>query len=163
MSGREETRRDELTGTRNKTAFTELEKSVQDNIDKGIDYLPFAIVVCDLNNLKKINDTKGHKAGDEYIKESAKVLCDEFKNSPVYRIGGDEFAIFLRGQDFTKRKDLVDDLHKKVIENLNKHEGPVIAVGMADFDPREDLSVEEIFERADHLMYEDKEELKSRS
>ena len=156
-------RRDELTGTRNKTAFAELEESVQENIDKGMDCLPFAIVVCDLNNLKKINDTMGHNAGDEYIKESAKLLCDEFKHSPVYRIGGDEFAVFLRGQDFTKRKDLVDDLHKKVIENLNKHEGPVIAVGMADFDPRKDLSVDEIFERADHLMYENKQELKSRS
>ena len=58
-------RRDELTGVKNKTAYTELEKSVQSNIDNGLDYLPFAIVVCDANNLKRINDTRGHVAGDE--------------------------------------------------------------------------------------------------
>lgn len=153
-------RRDELTGTRNKTAFTELEQSVQSNIDKGMDYMPFAIVVCDLNNLKKINDTEGHKAGDEYIKASAKLLCDVFDHSPVFRIGGDEFAIFLSGVDFTSRKELVSRLHKEVLQNRDKHEGPVIAVGMAEFEPDTDSDISQIFDRADHLMYEDKRELK---
>ena len=71
-------RRDELTGVKNKTAYTELEKSVQANIDNGMDYLPFGLVVCDTNDLKIINDSQGHVAGDEYIKASAKLLCDIF-------------------------------------------------------------------------------------
>ena len=45
-------RRDELTGVKNKTAYKELEESVQVDIDNGLDYLNFALVVCDLNNLK---------------------------------------------------------------------------------------------------------------
>lgn len=153
-------RRDELTGTRNKTAFAEFEQSLQDNIERGIDYLPFAIAVCDLNDLKKINDTEGHKAGDEYIKSSAKLLCDVFDHSPVFRIGGDEFAIFLSGDDFASRTQLIDRIHSISVSNRDRHEGPVIAVGLAEYDPSGDSDVTEIFDRADHLMYEDKRELK---
>lgn len=153
-------RRDELTGIRNKTAFTELERSIQDNMEKGVEDMAFAIAVCDLNDLKKINDTMGHKAGDEYLVSSAKILCDIFDHSPVFRIGGDEFAVFLSGDDFALRKQLIERLQKIAQENLSRHEGPVIAVGMAEYDPSGDHNVDEIFERADHDMYEDKRSLK---
>ena len=153
-------RRDELTGTRNKTAYTELEKSLQSSIDNGVDYLPFAIAVCDLNDLKKINDSKGHKAGDDYIRSSAKLLCRIFDHSPVFRIGGDEFVVFLKGEDYTARNRLMEQLHSTVLSNLERHDGPVIASGIAEYKPESDTSVTDIFDRADHLMYEDKRELK---
>lgn len=156
-------RRDELTGIRNKTAFTELEQSVQSNIDRGMDYLPFAIAVCDLNDLKMINDTEGHKAGDEYIKSSAKLLCYIFDHSPVFRIGGDEFAVFLRGVDYTSRNQLVEKLRNISLSNSKTHDGPVIAVGLAEYDPETDTDVSEIFDRADHMMYDDKRGLKENS
>ncbi|MBO4373841.1 MAG: diguanylate cyclase [Lachnospiraceae bacterium] len=153
-------RRDELTGVRNRTAFLELEKSVQDNIDKGLDYLPFAFAVCDLNDLKKKNDTEGHVAGDDYIRSAAKLLCDIFDHSPVFRIGGDEFAVFIGGKDYPDRMELADRLKKSVISNLKKGEGPVLAVGISDFEPSEDTDVKAVFERADRQMYEDKRALK---
>lgn len=155
-------RRDELTGTRNKTAFTELEQSIQANIDGGTGCQPFALIVCDLNDLKKINDTEGHKAGDEYIRSSAKLLCDIFVHSPVFRIGGDEFAVFLSGPDLDASERLINKLRSKVLANLDKHEGPVIAVGMTEFKPGDDMNVTDVFDRADQLMYEDKRELKKR-
>ena len=153
-------RRDELTGTKNKTAYTELERSVQNNIDSPDDYYPFAIVVCDINDLKKINDSEGHKAGDEYIRAAAKIMCDIFAHSPVYRIGGDEFAIFLRGDDYNTRDKLIEAMHKKILENLSRGKGPVIAIGMSEYDPEKDSKMSEVFERADASMYEDKKELK---
>ncbi len=153
-------RRDELTGTKNKTAYSELEKSVQSNIDNGLDYLPFAIAVCDINDLKKVNDNSGHKAGDDYIKSAAKILCDIFGHSPVFRIGGDEFVIFLRGSDYSEREDLMLRLHEEVLENILNENGPVIAAGMSAFDPENDTFVSQVFERADNAMYEDKRELK---
>ena len=55
-------RRDELTGIKNKYAYKELEESIQGNMDHGLDYLPYALIVCDANDLKKINDTLGHVA-----------------------------------------------------------------------------------------------------
>ena len=156
-------RRDELTGIRNKTAYAELAQSVQQNIDNGMDYLPFAIAVCDVNDLKKINDTEGHKAGDEYIVSAAKMLCDIFDHSPVFRIGGDEFVVFLRGVDYSTREELMVRLHEEVMANVLNENGPIIAAGISDFSPENDTSVSDVFERADNKMYEDKRQLKLHS
>lgn len=153
-------RRDELTGVRNKTAYKELENSVQANIDNGMDYLPFALVVCDANNLKKINDTEGHVAGDEYIRQSAMLLCEIFDHSPVFRVGGDEFVIFLRGTDYSNREALMNTLHSRSREHQQSGEGPVLASGMAEYNPETDSLVEEILDRADKEMYEEKQNLK---
>ena len=153
-------RRDELTGTKNKTAYTELERSVQADIDSGDQKEPFAIVVCDTNNLKYINDTKGHKAGDEYIRASAKLLCDIFAHSPVFRIGGDEFVVFLRGDDFSAREELMEELRCRVLENL-VDDGPIIACGLSEYAAGEDKDVSAVFARADRRMYENKQKLKS--
>ena len=153
-------RRDELTGTKNKTAFAELEKSVQGNIEGGLDYLPFGFAVCDINDLKKVNDTQGHKAGDEYIKASAKLLCDTFVHSPVFRIGGDEFVIFLQSDDYTNRRKLIANLKQTVLNNQKNGSGPVIAIGTADYSPDTDANVNDVFERADEAMYENKRWLK---
>lgn len=153
-------RRDELTGVKNKTAYTELEKSVQSNIDKGMDYLPFGLVVCDTNDLKKINDSQGHVAGDEYIKQSAKLLCNIFDHSPVFRVGGDEFVVFIRGDDFTNRKTLIKALQDQVWKNKKSKSGPILASGMAEFIPEKDHLISEIFNRADKAMYENKRNLK---
>ena len=153
-------RRDELTGIKNKTAFTELEQSIQESINNGTENMPFALAVCDLNDLKMINDTEGHMAGDDYLRSSAKLLCDIFSHSPVFRIGGDEFAVYLIGDDYTARERLVKKLHEIVLKNNEEHKGPVIAVGVADYDPSLDSDVNRIFERADQEMYEDKRELK---
>lgn len=153
-------RRDELTGIKNKTAYNELEKSVQENMDNGMDYLPFALVVCDTNNLKKINDSFGHVAGDEYIKQSAMLLCNAFVHSPVFRVGGDEFVVFLRGNDYSNREELLKKLRAQVRENLQVKSGPIVASGMAEYNPKTDTLVSEIFDRADKDMYINKHALK---
>ncbi len=134
-------RRDELTGAKNKTAYLELVNSIQNNIDGGIDYLTFAVVVCDINGLKQINDTEGHQAGDEYICACANLISSVFAHSPVFRIGGDEFVVSVR-------------------LNIGKEGKPIIASGISTFDPLKDHSVSEGFDRADEMMYNDKRELK---
>lgn len=154
-------RRDELTGVKNKTAYKELAASVQGNIDNGLDYLNFALVVCDSNNLKHINDTRGHAAGDEYIKASSNLLCNTFVHSPVFRVGGDEFVVFLRGNDSAQRHELMNKLRGKIIENAKAGHEVILATGMSEYQPESDNLVSEIFERADKEMYEDKKKLKS--
>jgi diguanylate cyclase (GGDEF)-like protein len=160
QSEKELARRDELTGIKNKNAYMELAESVQGNMDNGMDYLPFGLVVCDANNLKLINDTQGHAAGDEYIKASARLLCDIFVHSPVFRVGGDEFAVFLRGSDYSRRESLMKRLRDQVLENKKTGSGPVLASGMAEYEPKNDNFVAEVFERADKEMYENKQDLK---
>ncbi|SNU04520.1 diguanylate cyclase (GGDEF) domain-containing protein [Lachnospiraceae bacterium] len=154
-------RRDGLTGTRNKTAYKEMEKELQIQIDEG-DGSPFGIVICDINDLKLINDTEGHKAGDEYIKAACKMVCRIYSHSPVFRVGGDEFAVILRGQDFENREELISSLRKQVENHVNLGEGAVVASGMAEFQPLKDNTVEDVFIRADGRMYEDKTRIKER-
>ncbi len=159
-SEKERARRDELTGLKNKTAYNELEKSVQTNMDNGMNYLPYALVVCDANNLKKINDTEGHVAGDEFIKKSAELLKATFTSSPTFRIGGDEFVVFLRGDDYSNRVKLMEILHEQVKKNLCSGSGPVLAAGMSEYNPDADNLMAEVFERADKEMYKNKSSLK---
>ena len=151
-------RRDELTHTKNKTAYNEMEKELQSRIGEGCD--PFGIVVCDINGLKMINDTEGHKAGDDYIKTSCMLICRIFHHSPVFRIGGDEFAVILRGHDFENREKLISRLRRQVEENVRIGEGPVVASGLAEYQPYEDTRVEDVFNRADNQMYREKTRLK---
>ncbi len=151
-------RRDELTHTKNKTAYHEMEKELQRHIEEGSG--PFGIVVCDINGLKVINDTEGHKAGDEYIKTSCMLICRIFHHSPVFRIGGDEFTVILRGQDYDNREELISSLRRQVEDNVRISEWPVVASGLAEYQKGKDQAVEDVFNRADSQMYENKSHLK---
>lgn len=151
-------RRDELTHTKNMTAYHEAETELREQM--GEDGGRFGIVVCDINDLKAINDTQGHKAGDDYIRASCTMVCRIFQHSPVFRIGGDEFAVILKGHDYENREHLLSALRRKVEENIRIGEGPVVASGLAEYQPDEDHSVEDVFNRADSLMYENKTYLK---
>lgn len=120
----------------------------------------FGVAVCDVNGLKKINDTLGHKAGDEYIRSACKLLCEYYKHSPVFRVGGDKFVVLLKGRDYEARNEIMRDFNAKIEENLR--EGKVVAsLGMAEFDRERDQSFHEVFKRADEKMYERKAYLKS--
>ncbi len=152
---------DELTGVKNKKAYHELEESVNSNISNGLDYLPFAIVVCDVNDLKRVNDTQGSKSGDEYIRSACRFICNTFKHSQVFRIGGDEFVAFLGSGDFYTREDLVQKFKSIVFNNIKNGEGAVVAIGMSVFDPATDKNVIDVFERADSEMKLNKAKLKS--
>jgi len=160
-NAKELARRDELTGVKNKNAYKEFVSTIQESIDKHKTCMNFAIVVCDTNNLKQINDTLGHAAGDEYIQDSAHLLCDIFAHSPVFRVGGDEFVVFLQGSDYISRHFLMDNLRRHVLENKEKGKGVIIASGIAEYNAQSDHFVSEIFERADKEMYEVKKFLKS--
>ena len=150
---------DPLTGVKNKHAYL----TEQGNLDAAIDEdraPEFAIVVCDVNNLKKVNDTLGHKAGDEYIREACRMICEIFQHSPVYRIGGDEFVVILKGRDYLIRKELMIALHERSVEHI-RNGGAVVSGGLSDFEPGSDTNVHGVFERADQRMYEEKKRLKS--
>lgn len=146
--------KDSLTGVKNKRAYAQAEAELDDYIAK-FTQPPFSVVVCDINGLKEVNDTKGHNAGDAFIRNACSIICNIFKHSPVFRIGGDEFAVIMKGSDYDERTHLMEELNK-VLE-ANKHNGMVIlAVGISDFDPDLDMRVQDVFERADNLMYDNK-------
>ena len=152
--------KDSLTNLRNSTAYSETKLALNKKLKDG-SLVNFGIVVLDLNNLKLINDTQGHEAGDKYIQDASSLICRVFAHSPVFRIGGDEFVVLLMNNDFTNRDSLAQDFNRQVEDNLIGG-GPVVALGMSVFRPGNDYGFDEVFERADELMYKRKKELKQR-
>ena len=150
---------DPLTGVKSKHAFVEYENKVNARLSAG-EKIEFAVVVCDVNGLKQINDTQGHKAGDAYIQAACRLICTLFKHSPVFRIGGDEFVVVMSGSDFENRSNIMKEMNLQVEKNRDEKRGVVIAAGISDFKDGSDLSILTVFERADALMYERKKELK---
>lgn len=150
---------DPLTGVKSKHAYTIQEELMGAEIAEN-KVKDFAVIVCDVNGLKKINDTLGHKAGDEYIRAACDMLCEYFKHSPVYRVGGDEFVVLLQGKDYDSRAEIMKNINVKIEENIGA-EKVVMSLGLADFDPENDKTFHEVFKRADGLMYERKMQLKS--
>ncbi len=155
-------RRDELTGIRNKTAYQEAEEELQKAINEER-CEAFALVICDINDLKHINDTRGHKAGDDYIRYASGMICRIFSHSPVFRIGGDEFVIILQGQDYSEREDLMNRIRNQVSTYLDSGEGVIVACGVAEYNKNADRKVSDVFERADFSMYDNKKDLKEKT
>ena len=156
---REVAYKDPLTGVNSKHSYVEYERSMAQKIYDG-EAGEFGIIVCDVNGLKNINDTLGHKAGDIYIQDACKLICDFFKHSPVFRIGGDEFAVLLQGHDYEHRHEIMKGINEVIEKNVGTT-NVVASLGLAEFDPATDNTFHAVFARADNLMYERKQELKA--
>ncbi|MCR5580311.1 MAG: GGDEF domain-containing protein [Pseudobutyrivibrio sp.] len=156
MASEEKAMRDQLTGVKNKRAYVDAEEYINVRIKTGM-VQEFAVVICDLNGLKDINDNLGHQEGDEYIRQGCAIICKAFAHSPVYRIGGDEFAVIAQGDDYDSLEECIGKINAKNRENKKK--GRVtMAVGKALFEG--DSFVSDVFERADSDMYKNKKRMK---
>jgi diguanylate cyclase (GGDEF)-like protein len=147
---------DALTGVRNKHAYLTAEARLDRQISDGSHPL-FAVVMLDVNDLKQINDTSGHQAGDQYLRDACTLICDTFKHSPVFRVGGDEFAVIAQGDDYVQVEERLKEIEEHNLVALRSG-GIVVACGMSRF--AGDSCVAPVFERADHKMYENKNYLK---
>lgn len=144
---------DELTGLKNRQAFKE-------RIDT-LSQKEACIGSIDANNLKKINDTMGHKYGDELLSAIANALSECFGEENVYRMGGDEFEVVLEGERSGSVDEKVERFHQLLEEKEEEmeHKFEITAsVGFAYGDGI--LSVKEIMDQADSKMYEDKKQKK---
>lgn len=150
---------DALTSVRNRGAFSNYIATLQERLDKK-EPLAFAISVFDCDNLKKINDQDGHDKGDIYIKTASQLICRIFQHSPVFRVGGDEFAVILQNEDYRNREALAEKFEETRIELCaaarNRWEEPHVAMGVAVYDPELDDTVDDTVRRADKKMYENK-------
>ena len=149
---------DALTGVKNRHAYLMAEERLNAQIAEDPEK-EFSVAILDVNDLKTVNDRDGHNAGDQYLKEACRIICNVFEHSPVFRVGGDEFAVISQGEDYGRIDELVREM-ARLNEEALKSGGVVIACGMARR-CNED-TVAPVFERADHRMYENKNELKSR-
>ena len=151
---------DPLTGVRNKHAYVEFETEIDNLIhdDKADD---FGLVIFDLNDLKLINDTYGHEAGDQYIINSVNLIKSVFPKAPIYRFGGDEFIIILKGELYDNRFKLLEKFNAIIDENNEKQDNsPIVASGGSNYIRGQDNTLRTIFLRADERMYARKRKLK---
>ena len=154
----QESNTDPLTGVKNRHAFFRWADDIDGRIVEG-DRTGFAVVVCDINDLKKINDSLGHAAGDECIRKASAKICRIFSHSPVFRYGGDEFVVILEGEDYDRNEELMNEVEE--VSNLAKRINEnTIAAGIALFEPDRHKSMLAVFEEADTAMYEKKRKMK---
>ena len=158
-SARQKAYKDGLTGVKNKLAYLEALADLEQSLEDGT-LKEFGVVVFDLNGLKTINDTLGHEAGDQYIKDACRLICVQYNHSPVFRVGGDEFVAILKGSDYEKRDEL-EGSFRKTIDKNQTNGLVVVASGLAVYQPDKDDSYNDVFIRADQLMYERKQALKT--
>lgn len=156
--------RDSLTGIRNKTAYDNEIERLGGELSSGLDR--FGIAMIDLNFLKKTNDRYGHDKGNISIKKLCDLVCDIYVHSPVYRIGGDEFAVILKNVDYENASELEKTFNAEIdrIYNdttLEPWERISAAIGVALFDRSKDHTVDDVFRRADEAMYRRKQEMKA--
>ncbi len=136
---------DLMTGAGNRRA---LEDFLEKRLKEGRSY---AYVMCDVNGLKKTNDSLGHEAGDALIKEVANCLTMVFGESNVYRLGGDEFAAF----SYVENEEEIKKQVTQVNDFLNV-KGRSASIGYV-FCDKGAVPFDEVKTRADKLMYEEKE------
>ncbi len=156
--------RDALTGIRNKRGYDREIQRINAGIVAG--KTEVGIVMVDMNDLKNINDTYGHEKGDKVICSLCDMLCSVFKRSPVFRIGGDEFVVVARNQDFRNLDRNVETfracIEKSISEaDLEPWERVGAAIGYAVYDPDNDIGIEDTLKRADEQMYIRKNAMKS--
>ena len=148
---------DSMTGVRNKHAYSDAEAYLDSMIaEKSIEKL--GILVCDINGLKHVNDTQGHAAGDQLIRDASDLICEYFNHGAVYRIGGDEFVVILQDRGFDTMHEVLADINRVIEDNVKKKK-VVISIGYSEL-TSDDQLVHDVFERADKMMYERKLQLK---
>jgi len=144
---------DHMTGLYNYRYFIqELER-----YDKSRE-LPISVIIIDIDELKVINDTRGHIFGNKIIRETAEILDSAVRKEDVLaRVGGDEFAIILPNTDLTTAKKVGQRINKKLEEynNQNSEEDIQISLGWGTKEDHE-TSLKDILDYADLKMYDAK-------
>jgi diguanylate cyclase (GGDEF)-like protein len=145
-----EARRDALTGLANKRAFDEcLHMALR---DAAVSDESISLILCDLDDFKKVNDEHGHSVGDEVLREVGRVLMRVIRaGEEVFRAGGEEFAIVVKGASAVA-VPISERLRVALAEQRRGHTLPTVSVGVATF-PAHASSAEDLLRKADVALY----------
>ena len=144
-------RMDVLTHARNMIAFAD---QVAELTGRMAGSVPpeYAVVVCNMDNTRQMNEQFGLEAGDQFLKNGYGLIADVFAHSPIYRTCGDGFLVVLETEDYKNRDLLMAALREKVEGKKEKEtvaEGYLSMItGMAVYNPETDASLAEVIQRA---------------
>jgi diguanylate cyclase (GGDEF)-like protein len=153
-------RTDVLTGLYNRRYFDELFE-----LEWGLSSrrkTPLTLLICDIDHFKKVNDTYGHPAGDEYLKLISRLIHQVFQRETdmVARYGGEEFVVLLPDRDAEHTRDLAQRLGKKIERAVLKYNGEkiqtTISQGVTSCIPNPDMDRDVLLTRADNALYKAK-------
>ena len=139
---------DLLTGVKNRNAMNNRILKIL----TGRERVPsnYGVIFADLNNLKAVNDSEGHNAGDALLKDGANILISTFDNSEIYRAGGDEFLIIDMVNTKENLSNKVETLRKKS-DDPNK-----ISFAVGFYFEEKGGDIRNAMRKADSRMYDDK-------
>jgi len=136
--------KDGLTGLFNRPFFF---NRVADYMNRGV---RVSIVFCDIDNFKKLNDTKGHQMGDKTLKQVSTILLEESENIGIAgRYGGEELVLLLTDTSFR-----VETIAEQIRRRVEAEAGVTISVGYSKY--RSGISPQELIDQADQAMYQSK-------
>jgi diguanylate cyclase (GGDEF)-like protein len=145
---------DELTSLYNRRGFLRCGTRLLEAVRR--DRHGALLFYFDVDDLKTINDSAGHAAGDAVLVQAAQVLQSVFRTRDVVsRLGGDEFAVLASSSDPAGR-DIIMKRFRKALEASNAASSPPflsMSVGVARFDPEKPLSIAALMQKADIAMY----------
>lgn len=140
---------DQMTGVGNRRGFAEYLRALPDGMS-------LAFIFGDLNGLKQTNDTLGHEAGDQLIRQAAQIMKNLTGDIAVFRMGGDEFMLVVRNVDKTQARRIIRDLRARY-----RSSGISMALGcIVCHAPI--VNIDDVLSQVDQKMYADKERIYGR-
>ena len=146
---------DQLTRVYNRSYYTEYLAEIEWNAPD-----PLSIIITDCDFLKRVNDTCGHLAGDDYIRSAADLMRYTLpKEAMIFRTGGDEFAAFLPGIGTEETEEYV----KRIRDGEGKYriDGNPLSVSIGSSTMTGERNLKKYISLADQRMYEDKQRKKA--
>lgn len=145
-------RHDRLTGLYNHTHFFENADAVLEHARRQGETL--TLILADIDHFKDVNDTFGHLTGDEVLRQAAARLRECFADAgPIGRIGGEEFAMIVPGEEIANIRTRIDRLRKR-LQQTRSDDAPdpvTMSLGIAILD--DEYSITELRKRADRALY----------
>jgi diguanylate cyclase (GGDEF)-like protein len=147
---------DVLTGLSNRRAFDEMLERALDDGDEG---RRLALLLCDVNSFKQINDSFGHGAGDDALRSIAQTLSGEVRApDAAFRWAGDEFAVILLDGDRETAARVAGRLHEAVKRSCRRPDGRPISIGTGVAELRPGMSSDDLLAEADRALLSEKQQ-----
>lgn len=147
---------DELTGVYNRRGFFRVAREELARADRQ--RCPVSLVILDMDNFKRLNDTLGHLAGDRALQEVARTLREKLREGDIVgRYGGDEFLLLLPDTPATEAREVVERVQR--VLRKKEYAFPLrLSAGIASWEPPTSSppDLEDLLRRADRALYEAK-------